>query len=367
MHHPGIIEADFLLHIILHINDYSIILVSGHLPSQEVRCFAFLILVVALSACNSSSSQTSLVSPTANIPVEQTTEPIPEIRLVQPTPTNNQEQETVSNRAFEGNQPLAARVNDQPIFLDTYEQQVAQLEQALKAQGTDTTSEQGQEALTQIKRQVLDSLIDQLIIEQQADKLGITVTEETLEAKTQESITQGPGQAQFEEWLAANNLTLETFKETLRSQLIANQMFEHITDDVLETAEQVQIRQILVADEATARTIIEQLKAGTDFALLAQEQSLDESSRANGGNIDWFPRGVGLVPPEIETIAFSLQSGEIHGPIKTPLGFYIIKLENRETERALTPDMHQALKQQTFVNWLTEQRSLTTIEKYIEL
>jgi foldase protein PrsA len=337
-------------------------MVSGHLQRQKVRCFAFLILIVALSACNRSSSQSSLVSPTAN-----PTEPIPEIRLVQPTSSSNQEQDAISSRAFEGARPLAARVNDQPIFLDTYEMQVAQLEQALKAQGTDTTSEQGQEALTQIKRQVLDSLIDQLIIEQQADKLGITVTEETLEAKTQESIAQGPGQAQFEEWLAANNLTVETFKETLRSQLIANQMFEYITNDVPETAEQVQIRQILVPDEATARTIIEQLKTGADFALLAQEQSLDESSRANGGNIDWFPQGIGLVPPEVETIAFSLQPGEIHGPIKTALGFHIIKLENREIERPLTPEMHQALKQQTFVNWLTEQRSLTTIEKYIDL
>lgn len=342
-------------------------IVSGHLQSQKVRCLAFLILVIALSACNRSSSQPSLISPTANISVEQTTEPIPEIRLVQPTPTSNQEEDTVSNRAFEGNRPLAARVNGQPIFLDTYEKQVSQLEQALKAQGTDTTSGQGQEALTQIKRQVLDSLIDQLIIEQEASKLGIAVTEETLEAKIQESIAQGPGQAQFEEWLAANDLTFETFKETLRSQLITSQMFEYITKDVPETAEQVQIRQILVSEEATARTIIEQLKNGADFALLAQEQSLDESSQANGGNIDWFPREVGLVPPEVEAMAFSLQPGEIHGPIKTPLGFYIIKLENREIERPLTPDMHQALRQQTFMNWLKEQRSLTTIQKYIDL
>jgi parvulin-like peptidyl-prolyl isomerase len=324
-----------------------------------VKYIFLLMLVITLSACNNDSPPSLPVSPTPSMPVEQTTEAIPEIRLVQPTSTTQ-----VSNRALEGNRPLAARVNNQPIFLDTYEKQVAQFEQALRTQGRDTTSAQGQAMLAQTRRQVLDSLIDQLIIEQEADKVGLTVTDEMLEAKIQESI-QGSGEAQFEEWLAANNLTYEAFQEKLRFELIVNQMFEHVTNNVPDTAEQVQIRQILVADEATARAIIEQLKNGADFAALAQEQSLDESSRANGGFIDWFPQGLNLVPAEVETIAFSLQPGEVSGPINTSLGFHIIKLENREMERPLEVTRHQALKQQLFMDWLTEQRSLTTIEKYV--
>lgn len=329
-----------------------------------MKYFFLLILVIILSACNVSSSPSPPASPTPSLPVEQTTT-IPEIRLVQPTPTTLPE-ETGSNRAFEGDRPLAARVNDQPIFLDTYEKEVARFEQALKKQGMDITSEEGQTTLAQKKRQVLDSFIVQLIIEQEAHKLGLSVTEDMIEAKTQESITQGGGKAQFEEWLAANSMTLEESKEMLRAQLIAGLVLEHITNNVPETAEQVQIRQILVADEATAGTIIEQLKEGADFATLAQAESLDESSRANGGYIDWFPRGLNLVPPEVEAIAFSLQPGEANGPIQTPLGFYIIKLETREKERPLAEMHHQALKQQIFMNWLTEQRSLTTIEKYVD-
>ncbi|MBN1218286.1 MAG: peptidylprolyl isomerase [Anaerolineae bacterium] len=327
-----------------------------------MRYFILSILTITLSACTvhpfQDSSQSPPIAPIIEPSIAQTTESVPEIQLEFPAST------TTSDRAFEDGRPLAARVNNQPIFLDTYQKQVAHLEQALKTQNIDLTSEEGQTVLAQVRRQVLDSLIDQLVIERAASQRGLTVSNETLEAKTQESIEQGQGQTQFEEWLAFNNLTMEEFKETLRSQLIANQMFEHITGNVPDTADQVQLRHILVADEATARAIIEQLKTGEDFAALAQAHSLDESSRANGGSLGWFPQGLGLVPPEVEAIAFSIQPGEVSGPIKSALGFHIIQLENRETARPLG-DMHQALKQQIFINWLKEQRSATTIERYV--
>jgi parvulin-like peptidyl-prolyl isomerase len=318
------------------------------------------IMVVALSACSNRPADIPAALPSPVSTIEPQGQPVaaatqPEVAVQQEAPT--------TNPAFEGDRPLAARVNGQPIYLDTYQKQVEQLQQALINQGTDTSTPQGQEVLAQIQQQVLNTLIDQAIIEQQAAAIGITISEETLQEKVQESINQGGGQGQFEAWLNDNNLTVEDFKETLRSQLTANQMFEHITQDILETAEQVQIRQILVADEATAMTVIEQLKSGEDFAALAETHSIDESSRANGGYIDWFPRGLALVPSEVEALAFTLQPGEVTGPIQSALGFHIIQLEQREPDRALG-DKQPALKQQFFLNWLAEQRSLTTIEKY---
>jgi len=327
-----------------------------------MKRLCLLLLIIALSACN--SAPPAAMTPASNLPPPKITPTLPSLRLEQPAPAADQQ--GAANRASEDGRSLAARVNNQPIFLDVYENQVAQFEQTLKAQGLDLSSQKGQEKLAQVRQQVLNSLIDQVILEQEAARLGLTVTDAALAAKVQENIAQKPSQAQFEEWLAANNLTLEEFKDTLRSQLIANQVVEHITNSVPDTAEQVQIQQILVADEATARAIIEQLKQGMDFAALAQQYSLDESSRANGGRIDWFPRGLNLAPPEVEAVAFSLQPGQVNGPIKSPLGFHIIKLENREATRPLG-DKQQALKQQIFMKWLTEQRSLTTIEKYVAM
>jgi parvulin-like peptidyl-prolyl isomerase len=312
------------------------------------RVYIF-ILTIALSACQSVSPSTP---PT-----------LPPMRVEQASPAAGQ-QGAANNGAVENGRPLAARVNSQPIYLDVYQQQVAQLEQALQAQGLDSSTPQGQATLAQVQQQVLNALIDQLIIERAANRLGITITDAMLEARMQESIAQKPGQTQLEQWLAANNLTYEQFKQTVRSQLIANQVFEQITKDTPDAAEQVQIRQIVVADEGAARAIIEQIKNGADFAALAEQYSLDQGSRANGGYIDWFPQGLGLVPPEVEKVAFTLQPGQAHGPIQSPLGWHIIQLQQREPSRPLG-DKQQALKQQIFIKWLTEQRSLTTIEIYV--
>jgi foldase protein PrsA len=301
------------------------------------------------------AEQASTVTPTPS--PEQ---PVPAPTTVEEALIGN-DNEDDKEGAYENDRPLAARVNDQPLYLDTYVKQVGQLRQALSAGG----NEPDEETLTQIRQQVLNTLIDQTIIEQEAAKAGITVTEDTLDARIQDSITQGGGEAQFEAWLTANNLTSEEFRNQLRAELIANQVYETITGDVPETADQIELSQILVADDATAWNIIEQLKQGADFAQLVQEHSIDESSRANNGNVGWFPQGLGLVPVEVEEIAFSIEPGQVSGPIQSSLGFHIIKLENKEPNRSLE-DIRQPLKQQIFMKWLAEQRSLTTIEIYVD-
>ena len=320
------------------------------------------------TACSINAAQiTPTVSVANNAPAEQVAETAPTSPSEQPAPApTTVEEALVGNgnngaNSYEGDRPLAARVNNEPIFLDTYVRQVGQLQQAL---ATDD-SEPDQEMMNQIRQQVLNTLIDQAIIEQEAAKAGITITAEMVDTKIQESITQGGGEAQFEEWLTANNLTLAEFKDQVKSELIANQVFETITGDIPDTADQIELSQILVADDATAWSIIDQLKQGADFAALVQEYSIDESSRANNGNLGWFPQGMGLVPTEVEEVAFSIEPGQVSGPIQSPLGFHIIKLENREAARPLE-DMLQPLRQQIFIKWLAEQRSLTTIEIYVD-
>jgi len=323
-------------------------------------------VVTALAACSINAAQITPTVPVSNSTSgEQPVESVPTPPAEQPAPAPTTVEEALMGNneanAFEGGRPLAARVNNEPIYLDLFVKQVGQLQLAL----TTSDSEPDQEVLDQIRQQVLNTLIDQAIIEQEAARAGITISEEMVDTKIQESITQGGGEAQFEEWLTANNLTLAEFKAQLQAELIANQVFETITSDVPETADQIELSQILVADDATAWSIIDQLKQGADFAELVREYSIDESSRANNGNLGWFPQGLGLVPSEVEEIAFSIEPGQVSGPIRSPLGFHIIKLENREVARPLE-DMRQALKQQIFIKWLVEQRTLTTVEIYVD-
>lgn len=308
--------------------------------------------------------------------VESTLEAVATIQLEQPAPAPSElladeispESERMDNdRAFENGLPLAGRVNDQPIYLDIYEKRVAQFEQALKVKNIDLSSDIGQAALAQVAQQTLDDLFNQLILEQQAQLLEIKVTDAEVEAKTQEIIDQLGDKAQFEAWLAENGLTYEKLIAELRTQLIANQLFERVTRDVPSQAEQIRLRYIRVANLEIGQAIVEQLKAGVDFATLAQTQSLDKNRGANGGDLGWFPQNVALLPEAVEEIAFSLQIGEVSGPIQTSQGFYIIKLEARESERLLTSSMRQLLKKQIFSAWLQDKHSSATIERYVTL
>lgn len=263
-------------------------------------------------------------------------------------------------------QPLAARVGGQPILLADYEKQVAQFEAALSDQELGLNSEEGQAALAQIRRQILEAMINQLLTEQAAAREGIAFSDEEVEARLQADIQAVGDESKFEQWLADNNLTREDYRAILRSELIYGAMFERVTAAVPTSAEQVHVRYILLDSEEEARNVLAQLQAGGDFAALAQEFSRDESTRESGGDRGWFAQGLDLMPPEVEAAAFALEVGQTSGVVASPFGYYILQLLERDPDRPLSSEMQQSLKGQTFARWLEEQRAAATIERFVE-
>jgi len=323
----------------------------------NVQSYFLLAILVMATACSNQ------LMPTASSPVQTPEEQAqfefePVTATPRPTRTTTP---TAASRAFENGKPLAARVNEQPIFLETYQRRVTRLEQALERQGVALQSEQGQTALAQIQQQTMESLIDRAIIEQQAAQRGLTVTDDELETELQ-AATARLEDVQFEAWLAENGQTLAEFKTDLRAQLAANRLFEQITHDFPDTAEQIQLCALFVADKVTAQSVAAQLERGEPCLLPGQP-----ASPAGGGELPWFPRGAGLVPTKVEAIAFLLQPGEVSGPIETADGFYIIKLNGKEAERPLTAEILGRLKKQKFDQWLAEQRMSARIERYVAL
>ncbi|UTV26924.1 peptidylprolyl isomerase [Photobacterium atrarenae] len=96
------------------------------------------------------------------------------------------------------------------------------------------------------------------------------------------------------------------------------------------TAEQRKASHILIqgdSDEAKAKAeaLLVQLKKGDDFAELAKTESDDTFSGKDGGQLDWFERGV--MDPAFEDAAFALNPGEISELVQSSFGFHIIKLD----------------------------------------
>ena len=262
-------------------------------------------------------------------------------------------------------QPLAAIVNGQPIFLADYQEETARFEAAMAGQGFDLESEDGKARLAQMRRQVLDSMIEQVLIMQAAAQEGVAISDEELEATIQQSIEEGGGQASFEEWLQTSDLTYGDFKEEIRFQLLAQAIFERVTGSIPTTAEQVHARHIVVNTEEEAQAILTRLQAGEDFAALARQHSQDENTKEAGGDLGFFPRGL-LLSPEVEEAAFALQPGQISEVVRSQFGYHIIQVLEKVPDRPLPPELLNSLKEQAFAAWMQKQWEGATIERFID-
>jgi parvulin-like peptidyl-prolyl isomerase len=156
-------------------------------------------------------------------------------------------------------------------------------------------------------------------------------------------------------------LTEKEYRQLFETELLRSKLFDAVTADTPKEEEQVWARHILVEDEATAKTVIERLKNGEDFAALAVEYSKDTGSAANGGDLGWF--GKGQMVAEFEQAAFSLKDGEISEPIQSNFGWHIIQTLGHAT-LPLTASEYEQSRQTAFDDFLTKLRDESDIVEY---
>ena len=258
----------------------------------------------------------------------------------------------------------AALVNSQPLPLQEYEAEVTLAINALgQQQNFDPNTEEGKAALLQIRRQILESMIEQVLIEQAAAREGVVVPMEQVEMEMARLVADDT--AKFEGWLKANGLTRDSFKVQLQRQLLSAAFQEHVVGSLPPEVEQAHARHILVASEAEAMDVLIKLQAGESFATLAKQYSQDRGSKDLGGDLGFFPRGV--MPLQIEAVAFALNPGQVSGIVKTDFGYHIIEVVEKDPKRKVPEEMLAAWRQEKFVQWLKAERSAAKIEYLIPM
>jgi peptidyl-prolyl cis-trans isomerase C len=333
-----------------------------YLMSNMKRCSVLTIVsvvVLAILAISCSSQQTSTplppsldtATPAATAAATWTPAPQQTVPPVTDTPTAEPDEATPAVAA-------AALVNGEPILLEDYEAQVSQAIAALGQQHSfDPNTEEGKAALLQVRHQILDSLIDQALIEQAAVREGITISDEKVEEELARLV--GDDVTRFEEWLKANNLTRDSFKEQLGQQLLSAAVQEHVIGALPTAVEQVHARHILLSSEAEAMDVLLRLRSGSGFSALAEQYSQDQASKETGGDLGFFPRAV--MPAEIEAVAFGLAPGQVSGIVKTDFGYHIVEIIEKDPAREVPEEMLPAWRQNNFLLWLDAHRRAAKI------
>src|SRR5579863_3177514 len=117
------------------------------------------------------------------------------------------------------------------------------------------------------------------------------------------------------------------------------QSFYNSHKDQFCTKERVKARHILVSIlnkpaaevpklKAKAEDLLKQIKAGADFAKMAQENSDDKSNASKGGDLGWVMRG--QMVPEFEKATFALKTNQISDVVTTNYGFHIVQVLEKE-------------------------------------
>ena len=116
--------------------------------------------------------------------------------------------------------------------------------------------------------------------------------------------------------------------------------------------------------QGEAETVLTRLQNGEDFAALAADYSVDVTTKDQGGDLGWFPRG-GLLVPEVEDAAFSLQVNEVSGVIASAWGYHIVQTLEFDPNREIDQETQQRLRQDAVQRWLDSLRSAADIQKLI--
>lgn len=248
----------------------------------------------------------------------------------------------------------ALYVDGKYITMADYYSQLGILETYYKEyKKVDFTTEEGKKMLSDLRKEVMDRLEEEAIVAAEAKKMNVSVEKKEFDESFDKLVTSNGGQKDFSEILKKfYGLTPEEFK----SQIYAPRMLKQKLTDKINSDESV-----TNAAKAKAEGLLAQIKAGADFAKLAQENSEDPGSAANGGDLGYF--GKGKMVPEFENAAFALQVGQVSELVRTVYGFHIIKVIDKKDDQVKAS--HILIKVRDFNDWLAEKEK--TVKKYIFL
>jgi len=255
---------------------------------------------------------------------------------------------------------VVAVVGDQPLLWTNVITTINQR----RAQGLKVPTDSVQQAA--LANSVLNDLVDEEILVQKAKEMKLEVTDADITSSADRQIKtvraqfksdeeyrtelRNAGLGTPEEYRKAlieqyrrQNLQQKAFAELRKRAKPVNVTDEEVTKAFEQSRAELQkrpatvtFRQIIVAPHASAAakakakgradSLLVEIRKGGDFEQIAKRESMDQGTKALGGDLGWNRRGSGLVP-EFETMMFALRPGEVSPVIETAFGYHIIRVD----------------------------------------
>ena len=172
----------------------------------------------------------------------------------------------------------------------------------------------GRPITPEVQEQMRQHLIALEVFTQEADKLGLSSSDEF---KAQMELAR--------QTVLANQL----IKEFEKKNAITDELLKAEYDKFAAAngGKEIKARHILVDKEADATAIIASLKKGAKFEEIAKKRSKDTGSGAKGGDLDWA--NPSSYVPEFSAALQALKKGQLTDKaVKTQFGFHVIRVDD---------------------------------------
>jgi len=320
--------------------------------------------------------------------------------LSAPQPVEQEEKASTKPEVAEPVKPagkIAATVNGVEIMDSAVEERIAPQLQKMASQKQKMPPQYLEQYKQQMRKQALESLIIEELLNEKVKELNITITDQDVEDQIAGLIkSQNLTQEDFEARIVARGMSIDQIKENIKKMppYKYNKLFglqlkgkisvteadakDYYTQNSaqFQATEQVRASHILIkpdtsdpntdsndakaAAKAKAEELLEKAKQpDADFAQLAKDNSACPSS-VKGGDLNFFKRG--QMVPEFDKVAFELEPGQISDVVKTQFGYHIIKVtDKKKTSKKSYKEVKEGL-----ISMLKNQKKRTAVREYIE-
>jgi peptidyl-prolyl cis-trans isomerase C len=229
-------------------------------------------------------------------------------------------------------------------------------------------------AMDTFRRTSAEAVVVSMVIDRAAQEQHATVTDKDgREALGQLVGTFPDGINGFARMLGSVGATENDVVDELKRQQATHQLYEKITAEQgpagqvslpqaqayydqhqaqFVLPETRHLRNIVVATQSDANDVLQQSRAGTDFGVLAQQNSLDQSTAPKGGDLGSVTKD--QLQPPFAAAAFGAANGAVFGPVQTPQGWDVGQV------LGVQPPTQQPFQQigTQLAAWLTSERAV---------